>query len=550
MGRMANTSAEIARVVLYARQSRARDDESEASPTSQLDACRSFAAARGWAVVGEFSDVGLSGYDPAVHRAGFESAISSIETGRADAVVVHYLSRLTRRGAGEATRIYERLNSVGGSIVSVSEPIDTSTPIGRGIFALLASMAEQEAVTIGARSAAAKAVVAAAGGWTGGQRPYGYRSERVQRGALNCAILVEDPEESSVIRELASHILDGASLTGEARRLNQAGVPGTRGVGQWSAVTVRRLMTNPRMMGYRASGVPPVIERDEVGEPILEHQAIIDPETWYRLQEVIRGRGRGRGPRGSQQHLLGGLDWVVCARCGGSLSGRREAGQRSSYACSRQGVGRPCPGVRISMDRLEEYLVDVVAQSLHRITPHNTVAWEQLRSYARQLGLINPDPQLDAERDALRGLVSDAENSLDQLDDDRAAGMYPGELGERRYHRQVEARTARYDAAVAALAALPQGDSGEPELEAVVRLGVDAFYDRSAPGGWDTLDITTKHIIMHLVLSRVTIMPHPEGAQRSVWRPRTRVKIEPVFDLGVGVMYAAEDAPKDHKVTK
>ncbi|MFH9722701.1 recombinase family protein [Streptomyces sp. NPDC017254] len=92
------------RVAVYARQSKARPDSSEASPEAQTAAGEALAASRGWEVVHAFKDVGRSGWDPNAVRPAFEDLMSAVRAGEVDAVVVNELSRLTRKGAHDARR--------------------------------------------------------------------------------------------------------------------------------------------------------------------------------------------------------------------------------------------------------------------------------------------------------------------------------------------------------------------------------------------------------------------------------------------------------------
>ncbi|MFG2400680.1 recombinase family protein [Streptomyces lydicus] len=90
------------RAVSYIRQSKRRDDDSQGSPMAQRERCSSLIASKGWDDAGHFEDVGKSGWDPSVHRPGFEEMMAAVRGGHVDAVIVFSLSRLTRRGALEA----------------------------------------------------------------------------------------------------------------------------------------------------------------------------------------------------------------------------------------------------------------------------------------------------------------------------------------------------------------------------------------------------------------------------------------------------------------
>ncbi|AXE26228.1 hypothetical protein C0216_24675 [Streptomyces globosus] len=129
-------------------------------------------SARGSNVAGHFEDAGKSGWDPSIHRPGFEEMMAAVRGGHVDAVVVFSLSRLTRRGAPEAMRTIEELESHGVRLVSVEEPyLDTSTPVGVGIPAVIADLAQQESDMKSAYVSATKDTLRRAGSHVSGLAP-------------------------------------------------------------------------------------------------------------------------------------------------------------------------------------------------------------------------------------------------------------------------------------------------------------------------------------------------------------------------------------------
>jgi site-specific DNA recombinase len=109
------------RAVSNIRQSKRREDDSQSSPIAQRERCASLISSKGWDDAGHFEDVGKSGWDPSVHRPAFEEMMSAVRAGHVDAVVVFSLSRLTRRGALEAMKTIEELETYGVRLVSVED---------------------------------------------------------------------------------------------------------------------------------------------------------------------------------------------------------------------------------------------------------------------------------------------------------------------------------------------------------------------------------------------------------------------------------------------
>ncbi|MEV8325086.1 recombinase family protein [Kitasatospora sp. NPDC056731] len=128
------------RAVSYMRQSKKREDGSQASSAAQRTRTEALIVAKGWENNGHFEDVGKSGWDPNVTRPGFEEMMAVVRAGQVDAVIVYSLSRLTRQGALEPMKINGELSRYGVRLVSVEEPyLDTSTPMGVAIFGLIAA---------------------------------------------------------------------------------------------------------------------------------------------------------------------------------------------------------------------------------------------------------------------------------------------------------------------------------------------------------------------------------------------------------------------------
>lgn len=124
------------RAVLYARVS-TRDQD----PETQLQDLRRYAAARGFEVVAETVDVGVSGAKE--RRPGLDR-VMALARGRAvDAVLVAGFDRFGRSVA-HLVRALEEFRHLGLGFVSLREQLDLSSPTGRVMFAVIAAMAEFE----------------------------------------------------------------------------------------------------------------------------------------------------------------------------------------------------------------------------------------------------------------------------------------------------------------------------------------------------------------------------------------------------------------------
>lgn len=129
------------RAVLYTRVSTRAQAEKHGA-AYQLAALRRLAETRGWDVVGTFSDDAVRGKTR--ERPQLDALMRTVRMGEADIVAVWRFDRFAR----SVVHLVESLNEFkarGVEFVSVSEGIDTSTPVGRALFHLAATFAELEA---------------------------------------------------------------------------------------------------------------------------------------------------------------------------------------------------------------------------------------------------------------------------------------------------------------------------------------------------------------------------------------------------------------------
>lgn len=126
------------RAALYARVSTLHGQD----VGLQLDELRLVAAQRGWAVVEEFSDAGVSGVKTT--RPGLDRMLAGAQAGRYDVVAVWKLDRLGR-SLQHVLGVLDQLGTWGVEFVSLRDVgLDTTTPAGRLFTAIIAAFAAFE----------------------------------------------------------------------------------------------------------------------------------------------------------------------------------------------------------------------------------------------------------------------------------------------------------------------------------------------------------------------------------------------------------------------
>src|SRR6202051_5101494 len=144
------------RAAIYARVSTSNNGQ---DPTMQTRELKEYCERRGWAVAGEYVDVGISGTKE--KRAELDRLMADAHRRRFDAVVVWKFDRFAR-SVSHLLRALETFKAQGIEFVSFSEQVDTSTPTGKMVFTVLGAVAElersliAERVRAGLRNAKAK----------------------------------------------------------------------------------------------------------------------------------------------------------------------------------------------------------------------------------------------------------------------------------------------------------------------------------------------------------------------------------------------------------
>lgn len=376
------------RCAVYTRVSKAEDGDSSSTDRQERN-CLRLVEMRGWEAVEVFTDIDRSAYKAGTYRPSLERMLRSVEDGEVDAVVVWKLDRLTRRSQ-DFERIWAICEGCGVALVSATEPVDTSSPIGVAVVRMLITFAGLESTVRSQRLAAKHLEDAQAGIPRSGHRPFGFTRE-----------MTIIPAEAELIREAAERVIQGDTPQVIARDWNDRGITGTRG-GPWSTGSLRQVVLAPRLVGDRAHKGE--VAATDCWEPIL------DRSTANGVREALAGGRDVRKRRPDHPSLLGGL--VECDNCGILLVQVSSNGERR-YRCQprRGGCGRNS----ILAEVLEDFVVHYVRWRL-------TQRPDQIpRSVARAV-----------DRQAVTRMLRSRESSLERLN---AAYFVDGALSQPEWRR-------------------------------------------------------------------------------------------------------------------
>jgi site-specific DNA recombinase len=373
------------RCVLYARLSVTKEES--VSIARQLESCRSYAGARGWEVVGEFVDDGVSATsNRPEERKGWAALLAADGF---DVVVIWKVDRLARRVL-DFLHADEALQMLGAGLVAVEDPIDMTSPQGRAFAVMLAVFGEMEAEAIRARVRAARAQLIKDGRFAGGGIPYGYRSIANPDGPGR--VLAKDLERIGWLSDVVRLALGGTTVNGITTWLTDQVAPLPAGpvtrkhAGRlgWNRQTVDGLLRNPILAGMSprnpgrarsAKRVDPfAVVRDQNGSPVVDKAlAVISTDEFKQLQQLLDSRTSPQARKGCDRQTTSPfLSRIVrCADC-------------DVYMCRGTNQKRPvlyCPKCRQTAGRtaLDPYLVQrLLAERGSELIADSTVRarWE------------------------------------------------------------------------------------------------------------------------------------------------------------------------------
>ena len=284
------------RSAIYTRKSTEEGLEQE---FNSLDAQRESGEAyiksqqnEGWVCLPDrFDDGGFTGGN--MDRPAVKRLLGDIEAGKVDCVVVYKVDRLSR-SLLDFAKMMETFDSHQVAFVSVTQQFNTSTSMGRLVLNVLLSFAQFEREIISERTRDKIAAARRKGKWSGGMPLLGFD---VAQGSK----LVVNEEEAVRVRAIFDLYLLHGSLLPVVQELERRGWLNKRwttrkgrerGGKLFTRTSLYRLLINVAYIGK-------VRYKHEFHNG--EHQGIVNPEVWHKVQETLQHHGRTRRTHGQKQ---------------------------------------------------------------------------------------------------------------------------------------------------------------------------------------------------------------------------------------------------------
>lgn len=355
------------KVAIYARVSTIEQAEEGYSIEAQVEAIKSKCKLEGKAVVAVYEDRGISGKSIA-NRLELQKMLADSKVGLFNEVIVWKTSRLARNIL-DLLQIVKILEENKVSFKSISEPYDTSTPTGKLMMSMLASVAEFERTTI-IENVKMGMNARANQGYKNGGKMLGYRSV----GSGKESKLEIEPKEAEIVRKIYKLYLEGLGYKAIANKLNKEGYRTVKG-NLFGITGISDILSNPTYVGkIRFNYIIDWSNKRRSGKNenyiIVDglHEPIISKKVWERAQKIRETRA-DKYPRSySGEFPLTGI--MKCPVCGDGMVAARTTNTLKDgtkrkiryYSCGRfRNKGSvACSANSVRAEEAEKYVFDKI----------------------------------------------------------------------------------------------------------------------------------------------------------------------------------------------
>ena len=310
-------------------------DNESMSISNQKIMLRDFAEKNGMFQHEYYVDDGYTGRN--FNRPAFQRMIADIEAGKIGCVITKDLSRLGRNyiEAGSYIEIFFPNHNV--RYIAITDGVDSLTRREMDITPFKNILNDMYSRDISKKVLSGITIRSRQGKFCGGTPPLGLMRDPEDKGHL-----IIDPKTAPIIRKIYDYALDGLGCMRISKKLMEEKIPITHVKSNterqenyyyWAGSRISHILRNPFYKGahlvFRThqkgirSNTYDIIPREEW--EIIEncHEAIVSPEEWDKVQELIDRRPPiMQGNACPFYNLFHGI--IYCATCGKSMQVRYE----------------------------------------------------------------------------------------------------------------------------------------------------------------------------------------------------------------------------------
>lgn len=388
-----------------------------------------------------FEDEGYSGKN--TDRPAFKNMIHMIKLKELDAVIVYQLNRLGRKVKDilETIDIFKEYKC---ALHSVTEKIDTSSPMGTMFLTILASISQFERDDLIQRITDNMYLLARDGRWLGGQAPLGFNHVRESfidgHGKTRYySSLVINEEEIDKVIQMFNLYLEFESVSKVHKYLLKNKVRGKKG-GYINKSSIMSVLVNPTYAMCNEDIVEFleeqgfIVTKQEMGKGVLtyckrtndktrnnpklaatsKHDGVIPAEKWIKVQELIAKNRTNKPNRGNSNVAL--LSGILRCKCGSVMNvvkarQLKDGTRPYYYAC---GMKIDSSNTICNMKNLNGEIVDKrIVEEVVEYDSSKVI--KELDKILKNDNLINNNTEVDEINNTIQQLKSKKGNMFLQL---------------------------------------------------------------------------------------------------------------------------------------
>ena len=324
-----------------------------------------------WLFVGIYSDEAITGTKG--ERKGFQQMLEDCKDGKVDMIITKSISRFARNTVTLLETV-RSLKLMGVDVFFEEQNIHTMSADGELMLTILASYAQEESRSVSENMKwRIKKNFEEGMPWNGGM--LGYR--------IGDGQYVVIAEEAAVVKRIYAEFLEGKGTNAIAQGLNEDMVP-TRYGERWHPSVIAKILRNYTYTGnlllQKTFVENHITKKNKINQGELPqyhvedaHEAIIDMDTFRKVQEEMERRTKkyGHAPKSQNRYPFSGL--IVCGNCGKSYRRKVTATQPVWICATYNTQGKKyCDSKQIPESTLAEVTATVASiEDIEKIVVHN-----------------------------------------------------------------------------------------------------------------------------------------------------------------------------------
>lgn len=368
-------------VCIYMRLSKEDGDKIESeSITNQRKLLTRYAEDIGIQIKKEYVDDGYSGAN--FNRPAFKKMLEDVKNKRIDTIIVKDLSRFARESVNASEYIEKMFPENNIRFIAILDNVDTYLEkLANELIEFKLYNNQKFARDVSLKMKSSKRANMEKGLYMGTFPPYGYVKDPDNKGKL-----LIDKESSKVIKKIYNMYLNGKSSVFIANYLNEKKVKtpavyysniiqykNNNTYNVWKSSQVNRILKNQVYIGNVVRNVinkvsyksKETVRTDKKDWIITEnmHKPIIDKETFYKVQEMIKSKN-GRGYKLKYNYLL--RPYLYCANCGRKVAFNTRKVDLVDISCPKAKMNC-CESFYYNYYKLEKIILDNIRQYYNKL---------------------------------------------------------------------------------------------------------------------------------------------------------------------------------------